>query len=430
MVARLAPATEAYEQAPIFYSATKPTNAVARLEARLTGGEIRAGMRHREVLSGLLEELQIPVESQVLVFSKTSLQRHRISPTQPRAIYFSDDCQIGWVPSGLIEIASTDPLLGPVFYQLDPDAATASGTYHFKRDNDCLRCHGGTFVRDIPGLLVRSLHTDAQGEMLLQGGSELVDFRTPFTNRSGGWYVTGMHGQALHRGNVFTEEKDGQLTADFSRGANVTNLSDFFDTSRYLTNTSDIVALLVLEHQIAMQNTITSAGMRCRRMLEYQRALQRDLKEVVTEEPTYDSVRSVFKGAVQEVVEDLLFCGEATLPVGLKGTPGFQKAFRRNARCDSADNSLKDFSLEGRLFKNRCSYLIYSASFLALPPQLKHRVYERLDQVLQARSPEPRFNYLGEAERRHILRILRETHPEFSAFVTSAQPTGANRGNP
>jgi hypothetical protein len=319
-----------------------------------------------------------------------------------------------------LEVAVIDALLGPVFYQLDPATARADVTLSFKRDNDCLRCHGGTFVRDIPGLFVRSLHADANGEMLLQGGSTVVDFRTPFTNRWGGWYVTGKHGNTLHRGNVFTEEKNDALVADFHRGANLTRLEQSFDTSRYLTNSSDIVALLVLEHQTAMQNTITRAGMNCRRMLEYQSALQRELKETSTNELAYDSVRSVFQGAVQDLVDDLLFRGEATLPAGLEGSTAFPPAFQKNAPRAGNGRSLKDFSLKGRLFANRCSYLIYSESFLALPPQLKRRVYARLGEILTARETEPRYAHLGREERSNIARILRETHPEFRTFLAAA----------
>ena len=215
-------------------------------------------------------------------------------------------------------------------------------------------------------------------------------------------HVTGKHGTALHRGNVFTRIEDGELTVDFKRGANVTNLSGYFDTKRYLTNSSDIVALLVLEHQTAMQNTITSAGMHSRRMLEYQQTLQKELKETSTEELAYDSVRSVFKGAVQDLVDDLLFRGEAAMPAGLEGAPGFQSAFQRNARRDAGGRSLKDFSLQGHLFQNRCSYLIYSDSFLALPELLKKRVYARLQEILDAPQAEPRYAYLGRGERARI----------------------------
>jgi len=268
-------------------------------------------------------------------------------------------------------------------------------------------------------VFVRSMHTDANGEPLLKGGSEVVDFHTPFANRWGGWYVTGKHGTALHRGNVFTSEKNDELIADFKRGANVTDLSKFFDTTRYLANSSDIVALIVLEHQTAMQNTITRAGMNCRRMLDYQANLQRELKETSTEELAYDSVRSVFNGAVREIVDDLLFRDEAALPEGLEGSASFQSAFQKNARRTADGHSLKDFSLKGHVFANRCSYLIYSDSFLALPPQLKKRIYARLEQVLDASNPEARYSYLGDDERKQISTILRETHPEFQAFVAA-----------
>jgi len=413
-------AIETYEQSPMNYSASQPNDAITRLQARLVSGAVRLGGRDQELLSGLLGELQVPVESQVLVFSKTSLQRQRISPDHPRAIYFSDENYIGWVPGGLIEVVSIDPKLGPTFYQLDPGEARKDARRSFKRDSDCLRCHGGTFVRDIPAVFVRSLHTDGNGEMLLQGGSTLVDFRTPFTNRWGGWYVTGKHGSELHRGNVFTEEKNDELVAEFKRGANITDLDKFFDTDRYLTNSSDIVALLVLEHQTAMQNTITRAGMSCRRMLEYQQNLQRELKETSTNELAYESVRSVFAAAVREIMDDLLFYKEAVLPEGLQGSAAFQQAFQANARRTANGQSLKDFSLTGHLFQNRCSYLIYSDSFLALPPQLKRRVYSRLGEVLTAEQSEPRYAYLEGKERGRIARILQETHPEFRTFEASA----------
>lgn len=395
------------------YSAAQPQEVIARLREKLASGTVRLQGQETEFVAGFLRELGVPVESQTLVFSKSSFQRNLITPDRPRALYFSDDCYVGWVPTGLLELAAVDPKLGPVFYSLDPAGARENRTDGFVRDSDCLRCHGGSFVRDIPGVFVRSIPTDVKGELVLKGGSEVVDSRTPFAQRWGGWYVTGRHGSALHRGNVFTEEKGDELSVDFRKGANVTDLSRYFDTKRYLAASSDIVALLVLEQQTAMQNTITRAGMNCRRMLDYQATLQRELKETSTEELAYDSVRSVFKGAVQEVVDDLLFQGEAALPEGLEGSPSFQQAFQRNARRAANGQSLKDFSLRGHLFENRCSYLIYSDSFLALPLQLKKRIYARLEEILSGRDGDSRYAYLASGERARIATILRETHPEF-----------------
>jgi hypothetical protein len=135
---------------------------------------------------------------------------------------------------------------------------------------------------------------------MLRYGSEIVDYRTPFTNRWGGWYVTGKHGTALHRGNVIASEQNEQLVVDFKPGANITNLSRFFDAEQYLTNSSDIVALLVFEHQLEMQNALTRASLNSRRMLEYQKTLQRELKEPITEEPVYESVKSVFDSSSRD----------------------------------------------------------------------------------------------------------------------------------
>ena len=379
------------------------------MQGRLASGALKFTGTGKEVVQSLLHELQIPPESQTLVFSKTSFQRSRIRPEQPRAIYYSDTCYVGWVPNGLVEIAVIDPELGPIYYSFDPGAIEPG----FVRDQDCLRCHGGTFVRGIPGVFVRSVFTDEAGEPLLRFGSEVVDFRTPFTNRWGGWYVTGKHGTTLHRGNVLARDKNGELIADLRRGANRSDLASLFETKSYLASGSDIVALLVLEHQLAMQNTLTRASLDCRRMLAYQRNLQRDLKEPVTEELTYESVKRVFDGAAKDVVDDLLFKDEAVLPKGLAGSAAFQAAFLAEA-CRARDgSSLRDFQLDGHLFQNRCSYLIYSECFLALPNALKNRVYARLAHALHPTDPDARYSHLGAEERARIVRILRETHSEF-----------------
>src|SRR5947209_11611205 len=73
-------------------------------------------------LPSVLKELNVPISSQTLVFSKSSFQLSQISPQMPRAIYFNDDTYVGWVNHGqFIEIATVDPKTGPVFYTLDQD---------------------------------------------------------------------------------------------------------------------------------------------------------------------------------------------------------------------------------------------------------------------------------------------------------------------
>src|SRR6516164_690428 len=69
-----------------------PADPVARLQKRLESGQTKLDFApNRGYLTALLKELDINIDSQVLVFSKTSIQTTHISPRTPRAIYFNDD---------------------------------------------------------------------------------------------------------------------------------------------------------------------------------------------------------------------------------------------------------------------------------------------------------------------------------------------------
>ena len=398
-----------YEQPPISYSASTPRDAIARLQTRIASGELAFAGSDQRVLQTLLDELSIPVESQLLVFSKTSLQRGRIRPERPRALYFSDSTYVGWVPGGLIEVVAVDPQLGPVFYSFEISPSGAAPK--IERDTDCLRCHGGTFVRDIPGVFARSVFPDANGEPLLRHGTLVVEDDTPFEQRWGGWYVTGYYGAEHHRGNVRGSELGDQLVFE-TTAERPDELAKFFDTSTYLRPRSDVVALLVFEHQLTMQNALTRAGLVCRKMIAYQHGLQKAFKEPITDEPAYDSVKSVFSSSVQDILDRLLFRHAAPLPEGVVGHEAFRKSFAEGAPRSSAGHTLRDFQLRDRIFAHRCSYLIYSESFRALPETLKTRVLNQLETTLRSRDPKDRYAYLGADEKTRIHEILLETHPD------------------
>lgn len=402
--------TPDYEQPPISYSNATAHDAVTEALKLIASGQLKLAGSDHEILRAVLQALHISTDSQVVVFSKTSLQAGLIRPDNPRALYFSDSVYVGWVPGGLIEVAAIDAELGPVFYSLDPEDARDKRRT-FVRESSCLRCHGGTFVRDIPGLFARSVFPSESGEPMLRHGSEVVDDETPFDHRWGGWYVTGYTGKDPHRGNVLGTERNDQLVFE-PLSKRPMELSEFFDTSRYLTATSDAVALTVLTHQLAMHNSLTQAGHRTRRMLEYQRSLQKSMGEPITDEPTYDSVKSVFASACEDVMDHLLFRNAAPLPDGMTGTEAFRKAFAADAVRTASGESLKDLKLQGRLFANRCSFLIYSDSFKALPVQLKDRILDRLGAVLRGDDPKGRYGYLEPEEKRSILAILTKTLPE------------------
>jgi hypothetical protein len=403
-----------YEQPPTLYSATEPSDEVTRLRDRIERGEQAFVGDERQVLRTVLDELNVPASSQVVVFSRTSLQRRRIRPDNPRALYFSDTVYVGWVPGGLIEVTAIDATLGPVFYTFDT-RTMGDARRTFERDADCLRCHGDHFVRDIPAVFVRSVVPDATGEPLLHLGTKLVDDATPFEERWGGWYVTGYDGTETHQGNAWAGETGNRL-APPGAPQNPAELSSYFDTSRYLTGTSDVVALLVMEHQMAMQNSLTAAGQRCRKMLVYQESLLKGFKQPDTDELVYDSVKSVFASAADDVVDRLLFHDAAVVPAGVTGLPDFREDFARGAPRSRSGHALKDFQLRGRLFANRCSYLIYSEAFSALPHQLKALIFERLHTALRGSAADGRYAYLEEDEKQRIYEILLETHPDARAY--------------
>jgi hypothetical protein len=371
---------------------------VARLLQRITGGEVVLGGSDDEILRTVLRELRVPVESQMAVFTRTSMQAGLIRPTNPRALYFSDSTYVGWVPGGLVEVVALDPEKGPVFYAFDPqDARDKRRT--FVRETSCLRCHGGGSMEQNPALFARSVFATDQGEPLREHGSELITEQTPFDRRWGGWFVTGYEGRQGHRGNAFGREREGQL--DFSpNDARPAELSAFFETSRYLAETSDVVALLVFEHQMAVQNSLLRAGRDARRTLS------------LSSSDDAAKVEAVLTSSAEAVLDHLLFRGAAPLPEGVKGSEAFARAFAAAAPRTKGGHALKDLSLRDRLFANRCSFVIHSELFAALPARLKDRILAGLGAALHNDAEHGRYAYLEKDERQRILDVLTETLPD------------------
>jgi hypothetical protein len=402
--------TPEFELPPLLYSTTTVTNSVTRLENQLTS--IPPGRHHTDWLRHTLHTLDVPAESQVLVFSKTSLQRRIIHPGNPRAIYFSDDAYVGWVPGGLMEIAVSDPAIGIAFYRLEHTLNRDSA--RITRDPECLSCHAGPLTGQWPGLMIRSVFPDRRGEPFTAAGSFLISHDSPFTNRWGGWYVTGQHGNARHLGNTFAQSSNGIVTLDRDHGANQSDLSSFFTTERYPVPDSDLVALMILEHQVEMHNRLIRATLRTRRWLHYQENLRKELGQPPLAEPS-GSAKVVIDAESARILEYLLFCDEITLPTpGIKGNSAFPAAFTRNRIPDAQNRSLKDLDLQTRLFTHRCSYMIYSQAFDNLPTPLTTSIYRQLRQILESDVPPPRFAHLTQPERLAIRDILLATKPGYS----------------
>lgn len=386
-----------WERAPIRYSETAAQDSLAGLAEKLKAGlkpTLESG--RLDALKYVLDYLDIPEESQVLVFSKTSLQNDRISPRTPRAIYFSENAYVGYVLGGAIEAIVQDQFLGPVFYVIEQDQA---GEISIARDqNRCFDCHATARTEGVPGMLIRSVFPDADGHPQFQFGSHDIDHRTPLTSRWGGWYVTG-NSAIPHLGNrIFSAE--GEQAPARER---VDSLVGVIDTSSYLRETSDVVALLVLEHQTKMHSLLNAASMNYRRSLHFMRILDPEAA------PDSGSAGQVAESWANDIVEGLFFVDEADLGDGVEGDAAFQKAFRSRFPESSDGDSLVDFRLYRRLFKNRCSYMVYSEAFEGLPAVVKERVFEEMKKVLSGEAEGYDELRKAKRERERIEKILSET---------------------
>jgi hypothetical protein len=403
-----------FEQEPIFYSKSEPVNRVARLKTELDAGSKRLEYEEdRGYLRSLLAELEVPVSSQMLVFSKTSLQRDRIAPDHPRAIYFSDDVYVGFCQDGdVLEVTAVDRQLGAVFYTVDQHSLDRPVLQ--RQTDNCLICHGSSQTKDIPGHVVRSVLTDTRGLPILSAGTHRIDHTSPLDIRWGGWYVTGTHGAQQHLGNLVIQGRKEPEKIDNSAGHNNTTLTGRFDSSRYLSPHSDIVALMVLEHQTGAHNYLTRASFLTRQAVHYQQALNREMGEPA--DHIWDSTKSRIKSACEPLVEYLLLSGEAKLTAKLQGTSAFAEEFAARGPRDRQGRSLRDLDLERRIFKHPCSYLIYSESFAALPAEARDYVLRRLWEVLGGQDQSEKFTHLTPADRAAVLAILCDTLPDLPDY--------------
>lgn len=402
-------AQDQFERPPISYSESAPANAVERLQARLDRGEARLAYEEKlGYLRSVLAELRVPVSSQTLVFSKTSLQQHRITPRNPRALYFNDDVYVGYVSAGeVVELSVADPALGTVFYTLDQ--TIAERPRFVRQTEECLICHGGSQTRGVPGHIVRSVYPDSTGQPIFSAGSHRVDHTTPFKDRWGGWYVTGRHGAATHLGNITYQSRPDEGVAGDTSGLNATDIRDRFHTAGYLSSASDLVALMVLAHQTAAHTIITKASFDVRQALFREAALNRELHE--PEGRRWPSTTTVLDAAAASLVDCFLFCDEAPLPAPISGTTAFAEQFSAGGKADASGRSLRALDLQTRLFRHPCSFLVYTESFDALPAELRERFWARMDAVLARNDRGEEFAHLSAADRAAIREILAATKP-------------------
>ena len=400
-----------WAEEPINYLKTPANDSITELQSKIQSGSVKLQYDKKQGwLPATLKALQIPVSSQTLVFSKTSVQFQEISPKTPRAIYFNDRTYVGWVQNGeRLEISSIDPQLGPVFYTVSQNSGSKPV---FKREDfECLRCHGGGMTRSYPGLLVRSLYVRADGLPEYRAGGFLTADATPLSDRWGGWYVSGTHGKQRHMGNSFARLKKDEVTLDIDAGANQTRLSKYFDTTPYLSRHSDIVSLMVMEHQTQVQNLLVQANYEARIALRYEIGLNRDLKRPA--DFRSDNFRSRIKSVGEPLIRALLFSDAIEFSDPITGFSGFAEQFSQKGPFDSKRRSLYQLDLKTRLFRYRCSPAIYSALFDGLPTPMKEYVVTRFREILSGKDRSKPFAHLSTADRTAISKMLHETKPGF-----------------
>ena len=412
------------EHEAIGYSTTAPADAIAELQHVLDAGHAELTFDdERGYLPSLLELLDIPVASQGLVFSRTSLQVDRIAPWTPRAIYFNDDVYVAWVQGGpVLEIASADPKLGAVFYTLSQTAPDRGAPRFERQTGTCLMCHDSASVTGgVPGFIVRSVFPDRYGYPIAVADRPTTD-RTPLEKRWGGWYVTGTHGEQRHAGNTMAPllvHEIGNVQSYLARTersgeGNVTDLTKRFDTKPYLSPHSDIVALLVLAHQVHVHNLLTHAGYEARKALYDEEALLAALGPKAGGGELLAPTRRRIERAAEPLVRAMLFVKEAPLRAPIRGTSGFTEVFQSRGPKDGRGRSLRDLDLETRLFRYPFSFLVYSKSFDALPEPVRRYLAGRVRDVLTGRDESETFSHLSASDRKAIREILEETKPSLT----------------
>ncbi|GAB4373251.1 MAG: hypothetical protein OHK0021_15440 [Bryobacter sp.] len=340
---------------PVKYAVTAKRNPIEKLRQRLAQGDLLAWDAQYGYLPAVLEALQVPLASQVLVYSKTSFQAPLIMPANPRAIYFNDDVYVGWVRGGdFVEMSVADPDLGAVFYVLEQERGKLPS---ITRQDDCLQCHHAGRTAGVPGHLVRSVVTHRNGMVDTTEPSHVTDHRTPFEERFGGWYVSGSWPKTKHRGNV--------LVPQLAR----------FSIDAWPAAHSDVVALMVLEHQTMGHNYLARLNYETRAALDMHRALLKMDKKATG--PWSESTTRRIDYALDAAIRYLTFADEAPWPGPISGDSAFTTEYQRRG-------ALYRLNLETRLYEYPLSPLVHSEALTALEPQIQTRFWERLKTALHS----------------------------------------------
>jgi hypothetical protein len=377
---------------PHSYYTRPPQDAFTLWSQRFQKHEVQLDFSSEKArLVSLLKALDVPVTSQLLVYSATSLQAGLIRPSNPRALYFNEEVYVGYVPGGKLEIAAIDPELGPIFSIFNTTFRSGPEP-EITRTERCMNCHAGNVSWRLPGFTAESVIALNSGGSLDGFRRDIVGHTIPISDRLGGWHVTGAHEKGDHHGNLL-----GVSTgASYKTVPNPPGSS--FEWDNYPVRTSDLFTHLIHEHQLGFHNLVTLAVYRTREFKEAGHGM------IGSEDATK------LNDIARQLVRYILFANEAKLPSGgVKPDTAFVKDFTARRKPIANGASLRDLDLRTRLFKYRCSYLVHTKGFAALPREIKDRVLAGLATALREQGGPPEFNYLPPDEKRAIRTLLKET---------------------
>ena len=383
-----------YKAPPHSYWERELQDVFSALVKKMGSAEVKLDTSdERSFARSVLAALDVPVSSQLLVYSATSMQSERINARNPRALYFNEDVYVGVVPGGVIEVISIDPELGGVYHIFDyprPGVVPA-----VDRPTKCLNCHATNATQRLPGLIAESVAPLPNGGSYETYRGKEQGHQIPLASRFGGWHVTSA--------KSFGPTKEGAYAQTTPNGVRIVRIKpgEMSDLGKHLIPTSDILPNLVHEHQLGFDNRVIQAAYLSREIQAKGGALSAGDEALLNDK-------------ARELVRYVLFADEAKLPSGgIVGDPQFAKDFARNKKAIANGASLKDFDLRTRMFKYRCSYMIYTPQWQKMPSIIKTRIYAGMKSALSGKNRD--FAYLTPDERLKIVAILRETLPDLPA---------------
>ena len=319
------------------------------------------------------------------------------------------DAKVGIVYFGMINRNDTAPVL-------ERDVGDGAS-----RGHDTYSMMGG----GVPRVMIMSAPVDDAADSRTFSSASEVDDRTPIAERWGGWYVSGWYQSGrgsppvTHFGNLPLRTENPGNRSDRLRELipgrdNLGSVSAYFDTDQYLTDKSDVVALLVSEHQTFVQNLITRVLYKVSTIMS-----QGGTASAGPAPRSWSDLEPRRQAALKQVSEPLvraLFFADAVPLTGQVITSsGFTERFAQRGPRDAEGRSLRDLKLEKRLFRYPLSYMVYTESFNALPPFVREYIDARIVEVLQGRDASGISAKLSPEERTAISEILGATLPRFAA---------------